>query len=35
VEAIKANHTSKELLYIHLISGKITLKEYAAIQRVS
>lgn len=29
VEAIKTNHTSKELLYVHLISGKITMKEYA------
>jgi hypothetical protein len=33
VEAIKANHTSKELLYVHLISGKITMKEYAAAIR--
>jgi hypothetical protein len=30
VEAMKANHTSKELLYVHLISGKITIKEYLA-----
>ena len=30
VEAMKANHTSKELMYVHLISGKITMKEYIA-----
>jgi hypothetical protein len=33
VEAIRANHTSKDLLYAHLISGKITMKEYAAARK--
>lgn len=33
VEAVKIARPSKELLYTHLISGKITLKEYIALSR--
>jgi hypothetical protein len=30
VQRIRETKTNNELLYIHLISGKITLKEYLA-----
>ena len=30
VEAIQIAKPSRELLYVHLISGKITMKEYIA-----
>ena len=30
VEAIKSTKTDREILYLQLISGKITMKEYMA-----
>ena len=30
VEAIKSSNTDREILYLQLISGKITMKEYMA-----
>ncbi len=31
IDTLKAQHVSKEILYTHLISGKITLKEYLSL----
>lgn len=35
VEAIQIARPSRELLYTHLISGKITMKEYIAAQKAA
>ena len=33
VEAVKVARANKEVLYTHLIDGKITMKEYIAITK--
>jgi hypothetical protein len=33
VEAIKATKAAREIAYIQLISGRITMKEYVAIDK--
>jgi hypothetical protein len=33
VEAVKASKATREMAYIQLISGRITMKEYVAIDK--
>jgi hypothetical protein len=35
VESIKLAHPTRELLYVHLMSGKITMKEYIAASKTN